>query len=319
MPTSKDSLTLAQKSQLKKAEGFKAEAAAKLNERTWFSSSTEQKYEDAADLYLKAANAYKVGTFPIEAAQMYSEAADIYLGKLKQNNEASRALMDAGNCYKKSTSQGEAVVVFKKAIDLLCDAGRLTPAAKVSKEIAEIFEGENSIPEALECYEQAAELFTMEDAKSHASACTLKVAELCSSALDPPDFIRASNLYEEIGKTSLDNALLKYNAKGYFLQCILCQLANGDSVGAGQCTEKFSAMDMSFRDSREGKFCVDLVSCVEEFDPEGFATVCFEYDRISKLDAWKTSILYKIKLTIMDQTGNDLDGISGEDGDIDLT
>ena len=312
--------SIAQQSQLKKAKSYETEAQAKLSTRTWFASSTEQKYEDAAELYLKSANAYKVGTFPMEAAQMYRTAADIYLDQLKQVNEAAKALMEAGQCYKKSDASGEAVLMFKRAITLLCDAARLTPAAKLSKEIAEIFEAEESVKEAIECYEQASELFMMEDSKSQASACTMKVAELCSAAMDPPDLMKAANLFEDLGKNALDNALLKYNAKGYFLQCVLCHLANGDSVGASQGNERFASLDMSFRDSREGKFCNDLVECVEQFDPEGFATVCFEYDRISKLDAWKTSILYKIKLTIMDQ-GDIHNGMPGEDGegDIDLT
>ena len=58
-----------------------------------------------------------------------------------------------------------------------------------------------------------------------------------------------------------------------------------------------------------------LVECVEQFDPEGFATACFEYDRISKLDPWKTSMLVKVKRAIEDTTG----GGGGDDDDFDLT
>ena len=88
--------SIAAKSQIKKAESFKAEAEAKLKAKTWFASSTEQKYEDAAELYSKCANAYKVGGLFVEAAEAYVLASDLHLDKLKQTSEASRAMVDAG-------------------------------------------------------------------------------------------------------------------------------------------------------------------------------------------------------------------------------
>ena len=58
-----------------------------------------------------------------------------------------------------------------------------------------------------------------------------------------------------------------------------------------------------------------LIECVESYDPEGFATACFEYDRITKLDPWKTSMLVKIKRTI---EGEGEAGLGGDD-EVDLT
>ena len=124
---------------------------------------------------------------------------------------------------------------------LLIDAGRLTQAAKLCKECAELYEteevevGEKShVVLAIESFEQAAELFGMEDSKSQASACQAKVAELASAALEPPDLTRAAGIYDQLGRKCLDSNLLKFNAKGYFLQSILCHLANNDGVGAEQ-------------------------------------------------------------------------------------
>lgn len=234
--------------------------------------------------------------------------------RIEESNAPQFQIQTKGACYKKASATAEAVNIYKKAITLLCDAGRLTNAAKLSKEIAEIFESEGQPVEAIECYEQAGELYSMEDSKSHASSCSAKVAELSSAALDPPDLLKAAGLYEELGKNCLDSSLLKYNAKGYFLQCVLCHLANGDAIAAMQCQQRATSMDYGYGDSREGKFCAGLIECVEQFDADGFATVCFEYDRVSKLDAWKTSLLYKVKMTIEDQAGG-----GGEDDDVDLT
>ena len=201
------------------------------------------------------------------------------------------------------------------------DNGRITQAAKLCKECAEIYEneevngdgGKSPIVIAIEMYEQASELFGMEDAKSQSSQCLAKVAELCSGALDPPDLMRAGQIYDDLGRRCLDSNLLKFNAKGYFLQAILCSLANNDAIGAEQALQRYEGVDYTFGESREGKFAKELIECVQNFDAEAFGTACFEYDRISKLDPWKTSILVKVKKTI-DEAGGE-----GDDEDFDLT
>jgi alpha-soluble NSF attachment protein len=174
---------------------------------------------------------------------------------------------------------------------------------------------------AIENYEQAAELFGMEDSKSQKSQCLAKVAELASAQMDPPDLGRASHIYEDLGRNCLESNLLKYNAKGYFLQAIFCQLALGDGIAASQALTRYQNLDFTFGDSREGKFAAALTQCLEEFDSEGFATACYEYDRISKLDPWKTTMLVKVKRSIDEQSGGGMDvGEHAEDGDdVDLT
>ena len=320
-----------------KGDTFLQEGQSILKKSTWFASSTEQKYEDAAEAFTKAANAYKVGGWNDEAGAAYKRAAELYKEKLKSLGEASKCLSDAGACLKKS-NPAEAVGCYRSAVTLLCDAGRLNQAAKLSKEIAEIYEtdgahaeevagdtegggsgggGNNAaIVAAIASYQQSAELFEMEQAKSQASACLQKVAELSSGALDPPELLRAAEIYESLGRQCLESNLLKYNAKTHFLNAILSHLANSDSIGASQAMARFDSLDYTFADAREGKFAKQLVECVESFDPEGFATACFEYDRISKLDPWKTSMLLRVKRSIEGSAGV---GGEGNEDDIDLT
>jgi alpha-soluble NSF attachment protein len=212
--------------QRKKGEAFLAEAEATLKKSTWFASSTERKNEDAAELYVKAANAYKVGAWHDEAADAYVKASELFK-TLKNLGEASKALSDAGACYKKGgTNMTRAIECWSDAVTLLCDAGRLNMAAKLSKEIAEALEnnlaeeegGNNdSVAAAIQSYQQAADLFEMEQAKSQASGCLQKIAELSSAALNPPDLLKAAELYESLGRTCLESNLLKYNAKAHFL------------------------------------------------------------------------------------------------------
>eukprot|EP00541_Cyclophora_tenuis_P001091 CAMPEP_0116550116 /NCGR_PEP_ID=MMETSP0397-20121206/5254_1 /TAXON_ID=216820 /ORGANISM="Cyclophora tenuis, Strain ECT3854" /LENGTH=311 /DNA_ID=CAMNT_0004074923 /DNA_START=17 /DNA_END=952 /DNA_ORIENTATION=+ len=301
-----------------KGEAYIVEAEKGLSKSSWFSNK-DKKFEDAAELYGKAGNAFKVGGLYHEAGDAYKKAAELFRDKLQNSFEASKALQNAGSNYKKSSPE-HAVEAYNAAILLMTDAGRVMQAAKLSKECAELYENEqidmedkSSAVLAIETYEQAAELFSAEDANGQASQCLAKVAELCSVVLDPPDLTRAAQLYDDLGRRCLDSNLLKFNAKGYFLQAIFCHLAQGDAVAVTQSIQRYEALDYTFGGSREGKFASQLLECVEGMDTEGFATACYEYDRVSKLDPWKTSMLVKVKRTIDDEGGED------EEDDFDLT
>ena len=51
-------------------------------------------------------------------------------------------MMDAGNCFKK-VSAPDAINAFRGAISNWCEAGRFNQAAKLTKEIAEMYEKDN--------------------------------------------------------------------------------------------------------------------------------------------------------------------------------
>lgn len=308
------------KAQKAKAQVFTKEAEDLLAKRGWFSSSKERNAEEAAESFEKAANAYKVGGLNQEAGDTYAKAAEIYRDRLSDFNNASKTFNNAGTCYKKS-NPADAVHAYRQAVSLYTDNARILQAAKLMKEIGSLYEDEEIDEEekshivlAIEAYEQASELFGMEDSKSSTTQCLGKIAELCSGALDPPDFRRAAKIYDDLGRRCLSSNLLKFNAKGHFLQAVMCHLASGDDVGAEQACAKYESLDYTFADSREGKFAQSLTEAVKGFDAEELGTACFEYDRILKLTPWQTSILVKVKRSI-DEGGDDGD----DDSDVDLT
>eukprot|EP00543_Licmophora_paradoxa_P003155 CAMPEP_0202456416 /NCGR_PEP_ID=MMETSP1360-20130828/13672_1 /ASSEMBLY_ACC=CAM_ASM_000848 /TAXON_ID=515479 /ORGANISM="Licmophora paradoxa, Strain CCMP2313" /LENGTH=311 /DNA_ID=CAMNT_0049076205 /DNA_START=72 /DNA_END=1007 /DNA_ORIENTATION=- len=300
------------KKQKNKADTLVEAAEAALNKKSWFSSK-EKKYEDAVEMYDKAGNAYKVGGFYYEAGEAYSKAGHILRDNLKNSFDSSKAFQNAGSNFKKADAE-KAVEAYNAAILIMTDAGRVMNAAKLSKECAQIYENDgieteekSNIVWAIEAYEQAAELFAAEDANSQGSQCLVKVAELCSAALDPPDLERASQIYDDLGRRCLDSNLLKFNARGYFLQSILCHLANGDGVGAQQAKDRYESLDYTFTTAREGKFAQQLIDAVEGYDSEGFSTACYDYNRVSNLDPWKTTILLKVQKSIAAQESDDDD------------
>jgi alpha-soluble NSF attachment protein len=86
---------LAQKQKIKAAD-FIAQAEKALAKKSWFGSSKERNAEDAAELYLQAANAYKVGGLSQEAGDIYSKAGELHRDVLKNDGEAAKAYSQAG-------------------------------------------------------------------------------------------------------------------------------------------------------------------------------------------------------------------------------
>ena len=126
---------------------------------SWFGFGS--KYEDAAEMFSKAANLFKVAkncALPAresvvklhahpparatgdEAAEAFYEIAQCHL-KLNSAHEAAEAYKDAAVCYKK-TNLGRAIEHYKEAVQIHIDTGKFTTAAKLQKEIAELYEAE---------------------------------------------------------------------------------------------------------------------------------------------------------------------------------
>ncbi len=67
--------------------------------------------------------------------------------------------------------------------------------------------------------------------------------------------------------------------------------------------QKYNTQDPTFPSTREAKFVNALVEAVEAGDQEAFTGAVFEFDQVTKLDNWKTSILLKIKRSIHEEGG----------------
>lgn len=129
----------------------------------------------------------------------------------------------------------------------------------------------------------------------------LKVADL--AALEA-DYYRAIANYEKVATSSVSNNLMKWSVKDYFLKAGICILATGDMVAMRQALEKYRDMDNTFASTREHQLLMDLTDAVEQGDQEVFADKLFQFDQLSKLDKWKTTILLRVKSAI-EEKGED--------------
>lgn len=204
--------------------------------------------------------------------------------------------------------------MLREAVALYTDMGRLNMAARQLREIAEAQEKAGLKAEAVAFYEQAADLFATENAMSDANRCRLKVAELLSSELE--DYARASQLFEEVGRAAADNNLLKYSAKGHFLCAGICaMLFLSDSDVQGRI-ERYKESDLQLAGSREAALLEGCASALAATDDKAFSQSVAEFDAMTRLDAWKTAMLLRVKRRIgARQQGEDKGAGGGEDDD----
>jgi len=235
-------------------------------------------------------------------AKNWSEAGDTFVKvaechiKLSSQMEAASAYNDAASNYQKKDPE-KAITCYTEASALFIELGRFGMAAKTEKHIGELQESEANLEEAITHFQFAADYYNGENSTSSANQCELKVAHFCAQL---GEFGRAVDIFESVGTTSLESNLLKYSVKEYFLKAGLCELCKGEPQQANDKFNKYCSMDVSFEESREGKFLQNLIEKVLGQDIEGFTTEVAEYDSITKLDPWKTTVLLTVKNQMKD-------------------
>lgn len=276
-----------------KAIGLIAQAEKKVKSSQGFLGGLfggTSKLEDAAELYISAGNMFKMAQKWSAAGKAFMEAAQLQI-TLQSKHEAGQRFVDAGNCFKK-TDVEEAVRAFEMAINIYTDMGRFTMAAKHHITVAEIHEGNSSdLEKAIFHYEQAAQYYRGEESNSSANKCLLKVA-MYSAQME--EYAKALEIYEQVAADAIENSLLKYSAKEYFFKAALCHMCI-DIVEAQRAVDKYCDMYPAFQDTRECKLLRTLLEAKEEENVESFTEAVKEYDSISRLDQWLTTILLRIK------------------------
>jgi len=192
------------------------EAEAKLNASGGIFGAifgNNQKYEDAGDIYKRAANAFKVAKDWDMAGQCFLRCLDCSKKSGAAQFEHASLAKDAADCFK-NVNSAEAIQWYRTSITTYCDMGRFNTAAKMQMEVAQLCESEDDKGEAIINYQQAADFFSAENQKSHATKALLKVGEL--SAFEG-SYDKAIEIYESVAATCLESNLLKSNAKKHFL------------------------------------------------------------------------------------------------------
>lgn len=198
----------------------------------------------------------------------------------------------------------ESLQYYLSAVDIYCEEGKFLLAAKILESIGEIYKKEEKINEAVQMLKKAADFYQGENSISNSNKCLEKVA-IYSTLIKKYEI--SIKTFEELGFECIKNEKLNlFSAKKHFMHAIFCMLAREDNIAAQNSFIKYSNIDFTFSDSREGKLCCDLIDAMDKQDSNLFSEILYEYDNISKLNNWETSILLDAKESMIDNSEIDL-------------
>ncbi|KAL9640818.1 MAG: hypothetical protein Q9164_000053 [Protoblastenia rupestris] len=246
------------------------------------------KYENAVDLYTKAANAFRLQQNGTEAGRAYEQAAALQKNKLNEPDDMANTLQEAYKAYRKTSPQ-DAARVLSQAIDHYLSKGNFRRAATQKQYLAELYEEIQDRKEARTAYEDAARWYEDDNAAALANKLNLKAGDL--AALDG-DYAPAIQHFEHVARQSVSNNLMRFSVKDYLLRAGICHLAH-DVIGAKRALQGYVELDPSFAQQREHQLLVDLTEAVEAGDSEVFAEKLYRYDQLSPLNPWCTTLLLR--------------------------
>jgi len=238
-----------------------------------------------------------------EAGEAYEKLAQVQT-KLDSKHDTATAYVEGAKAFQK-VDHRKAVQCLQRAVALYTDMGRLGMAARQIREVAEILEREGGKEEALVFYEQAADLFATDNSTAEANKCLLKVAEFSAEA---EKYAKAIDIYEAIARKCAENNLLRFSTKGHLLHAAICSLCLSGPGPTAERLQRYKEIDINFDGSRECNLLESVVEAMENGDSEAFTNAVAEYDSLTRLDAFKTSLLLRAKRKISEPpTGEEED------------
>jgi alpha-soluble NSF attachment protein len=254
---------------------------------SFFTGSTTDNIEEAAELYTRAGNLLKAEGCWREAANAFLRSAELTERDQDGAEEGARKRINAASCFRKIDAES-AIAQLELAIGIYVRAGRFHLVATYEKECGEIWESASRWKECAEYFEKAARRYEAEDSPAMAQGCFMKAA-LALGWLG--EWQKAATLYENMADDCAADSTRKFNQKEFVFRCILCHLANDDQVAA---SKKVSLLERG----RELQLVKALLDAIEQDDLEKFNTAVSEYDQVASLDDWKINVLTAIKKSL---------------------
>jgi len=216
------------------------------------------------------------------------------------------------------------IALYQKAIDIYTQMpDKSKKIADIYKKIGEIYKNDNSIDQAVEALQMAIDYYEADRKDSSGKRkCVDEIAILLTTSIikdgqrvDPSleNYQKAAELLSGMGAVLLNNNLLQFHGRDYFFSALLCYLSTNDQVAMETKYEEFCSLDYSLKDSREGKFFMQLVNALENLDSDEYKQACADFLEIKKLEPWQTSMLTKVLLRIESEEGDDDDDDDDDD------
>ena len=242
-------------------------------------------------------------------------SAEICEKNLKDDNDALNNYTNAAKAYKNCNNK-LAMKYYNISTSMLMNANRFSSAAKLWKDVGELYEKDYMIKYAIEAYEKAAQCYDTEDSKANASSIRVKIASLCAEL---NDYKKAIDIYEQVSKQALDTNVGRWSVTSYMFKALLCRFAmlsnKGNISDMYTVLDKYIDIHPQFDGTRECKLIQNCIAAYDNNDLDTYTDEVMKFDEILKLDNWTAKILLDIKNNLAGTTNT---GGNAEDDVADL-
>jgi len=284
---------LSENSSEKKGDGLMVKAASRGKIGCVFHSN--DRFEDAAELYCQAAAQYKIAKNWKKAGIAYTNAAGMS-EKAKDSFGVAENFKNAAMAYLKVDS-AEASKLFELTANMMIEQNRMSGAAKLFVKAGEICVEKQDLIGAIKMYQSAADCYEAEDMSASQNQMLILIAQFSGLV---EDYEKAIQLFEKVAERSLDHALLKWGVKEHYFKAMLCWMAwsasNLDQLEHAEIAflrykENYPALE----GTRECKLVSESLLALNEGDLDKLQDAIIEFDSIYKLDDWKATMMIRTK------------------------
>lgn len=168
--------------------------------------------DDARELFIQAGNAAKAESDYPKAVDAYKRALDL----CTEDYERSQMYEAISSSYK-MFDLPQAIGPLTRAAELHMAQGKWTMASQVLEKVAELYEEMNESENQIKCLKEAWRFAKQEGQKAAMNRIQKRMAEIF---VLQRQFIQAQEEYEQMAEKSKDDAMLKYNAKDFWLRFV---------------------------------------------------------------------------------------------------
>jgi alpha-soluble NSF attachment protein len=255
----------------------------------------KEKFEEAYDEFKKAANYYKNDKNWIKATYALERCVEMQQ-RLKDNSTINEINLELFKVTKNYDHHKAIDILKNNCIPYLIESGKYSQATKLYEDLAPMFEKDEQLDEAIACYKKALH-YCEADCLNNSTKFRV-LDRLASLSAKSENYTDAIQYYEDLGLAQASTPL-KFSIKENYFNACLCYLANSDVVSARDAYNKYIELDYTFVNSPLGKLALEIIIDVENMDVDSFTTHVSEYDRISKLDSLRVSLLLRTKNSML--------------------
>ena len=224
-------------------------------------SRTEDRIEEAIELYNAAAQIYNIEKNYKKSAKYFLESAQL---KININENPEEEYKETLNCYKKLNDNDNYNKILNELINNYLKKGEFSSAGKYEFEKGKnLSKDKNKIKETLESYEKALDYYNMDKDSSKIEISEVKIAKadlICLNEIKE-NLYEAHNINAEIGNEKKEKSkILSYE---FYTKNIISYLYFDDSLSSKAYFHKYCENDSYFENSEIGKLINDLITIFE--------------------------------------------------------